>query len=77
MYRTQISNDYSETWEANATDGCADLPGTPDRSQRAPSSDAGARGSIKRRPELRPVAEILPDISAKTRKMLAASEGKA
>ena len=76
MYRTRISNDYSEAWEANATDGCADLPGTPDRCRRTPSSDTDARGGIKRRPELRPVAEILPDISAKTRKMLATAKAK-
>ena len=75
MYRTQVSNDFSESWDAGAGDRCADLPGAQDRRPRASSSDAGVRAGLRRRPELRPVAEILPDISAKTRKMLATSKG--
>lgn len=74
MYRKQVENDFSESWDAGASDGYATLPGTQGRPIRASSSDTEARGGITRRPELRPVSEILPDISAKTRKMLAISK---
>ncbi|ETX16696.1 hypothetical protein OCH239_00055 [Roseivivax halodurans JCM 10272] len=75
MYKAQVSSAEPESRE-HASGDCASLRDTTTRGPRRHAGDATVRGDIKRRPELRPVAEILPDISAKTRTLLVKSQKK-